>query len=445
MSNRSRRKAQKDILLLCLYYRPESKATAVLAGETMEALAGQGFSVDVFCGCPKDLAGQESGAKLPANETVGRVNVKRLRYASFRSKNAFARLANYFGFYFSCLLRVFSFRNYAAVVSYSNPPMVTNLLNTAARLFGCKTVFIVHDAYPEIAIKTGSCSGNGIMAAAMRRINKKLFRRLDRLVCLSDEMRDFFINERHFPPDKVAVIPNWHRDLMGSEPADCSANGSINDSGSGSGSGFSGSGPGSGFSGSGPACSAESAEFVCGYFGNMGVCQDMETPVKGILSMKNEPGVRFVLAGDGTKFDRVKDALGGSENASVRGFLTGAEYGKALQECGCLVVSLCEGLAGYCAPSKFYSYLMAGKPVIVISDGKDMARDIGNYNCGFVVKNGDAEGFCAAVNRLKNDRKLAAQMGLNARRCYLENYTGRESKEKYAELFKELLSDREAE
>jgi len=408
MKDSSHGKNKKDILLLCVCYRPETKATAVLAGETMEALAGHGFSVDVLCGYPKNNAETTNGQKLPFNENVAGVSVKRLRYAAFKSRNAFARLCNYFSFYVSCLLRAFTFRKYRAVVSYSNPPMVTDLLNIAAGIFKCRTVFIVHDAYPEIALKTGNCGEKGIMAGAMRRINKKLLKRLDKVVCISEEMRGFFINERGFPPEKVEMIPNWHRDLYGlfEEPAGETA-------------------------GDGP--------FVCGYFGNMGVCQDMDTVVKGILDMRGNTDVRFVLAGDGVKFDYVKESLGNAANAEVLAFLTGGAYGETLSGCGCLAVSLCEGLAGYCAPSKFYSYLMAGKPVIVISDGKDMARDVEKYGCGFVVKNGDVRGFREAVEKLCGDRALAREMGRRARLCYLENYTGAESKAKYAGLFEEML------
>lgn len=395
---------KKDVLLLCQYYRPEGKATAVLAGETMEALAESGLTVDVICGCPQTPA--RKSPRPARREYVSGVYVRRLRYLSFKNKNALARLLNYFSFYFRCLAKSFTFKNYRAVVSYSNPPMVTDLLNIASRVFRCRTVFIVHDAYPEIAIKTGNCAENGLMASAMRRINKRLLKNLDKVVCLSEEMREFFVNERHFPRERVEVIPNWHRDLCAGHAA-----------------------PGDGV-------------FTCGYFGNMGVCQDMETPVDGILAMQGDADVRFILAGDGAKHGYVKESLKDASNAKVCDFLADEALGDALSECGCLVVSLCEGLAGYCAPSKYYSYLMAGKPLIVISDGRDMAAEVEEYCCGYVVKNGDVKGFCEAVKKLAGDRGLASSMGQNARRCYLENYTGAESKAKYVELFKSLPDKR---
>ena len=377
---------KKDVLLICQFYSPEYVTSAELASDTCRSLAASGLSVDVLCGYPGEYIG-EGMSKVPARETVDGVNVKRIKYLRLSRKSVAGRLLNYFSFYFGVLLRIFSMKKYKVTAAYSNPPMVTNILNIAKKLFKVKTVFIAHDVYPEIAIKTGKTSENGIMAGKMRKINRKLSKNLDGVVCISHEMADFFVKERGIDPEKIATVPNWHRDLY-----DPSIDQGIE------------------------------KPFRCGYFGNMGICQDMETIVSAIEKDAGS-GVEYVFAGHGTKAPDIEKRLSSMNNVKFHGFLRGTEFTDELAACDVCVVSLEEGLGGLCAPSKVYSYYMMGKPVIAVTDEKDIACDLEKYDCGIIVKNGDAEGFLSAVKKLAGDRDLCSKMGRNARRCFEENYT----------------------
>ncbi|MBQ7446033.1 MAG: glycosyltransferase family 4 protein [Clostridia bacterium] len=377
---------KKDVLFICQFYSPEYVTSAELAADTCRGMASAGLSVDVLCGYPGEYIGEKE--KVPTKETEGGVNIKRLRYIHSSRKSVFGRLLNYFSFYFAVLMRLFSMGKYRVVAAYSNPPMVTNILNLASKLFKVKTVFIAHDVYPEIAVKTGKTGENSLMAKTMRRINGKLSKNLDGVICISEEMADFFEKERDISRDRIAYIPNWHRDLYDGEKE-----------------------------------KADGSPFVCGYLGNMGICQDMETVVSAIEKQKDSEEISYVFAGHGTKAEDIRSRLSGAANVKNLGFLRGKEFSDTLGGCDACVVSLEPGLGGLCAPSKVYSYYMMGKPVIAVTDEKDIGADIEKYNCGIVVKNGDAEGFYAAVKRLAGDPALRKEMGKNARRCYLENYT----------------------
>ena len=397
-------KEKKDILLICQFYEPEYVTCAGLAADMCRALAKDGMSVDVLCGYPKEYVKNED-TDVPLKEISGGVSVRRLKYLAVSRRSVFGRLLNYFSFYIAAFFRLFSMRRYKVVAAYSNPPMVTNLLNFASRLFRVKTVFIAHDVYPEIAIKTGSCGEKSLMAAAMRRINRKLSKRLDGEVCISKEMTDFFESERHIPREKIATIPNWHRDLFkgSSAPRDVSK------------------------------------PLKVGYFGNMGVCQDMETVLKAIEEVRTEKTAQYIFAGHGSKLKEVRGRVGSFENVTVHGFLTGSDFESALGGCDVCVLSLKEGLGGLCAPSKVYSYYMMGKPVIAVTDEKDICADIEKYGCGMAVRNGDAKAFSEAVKTLAEDEALRLKMGENSRQCFLENYTKEKCCGKLTEFFKQLL------
>ncbi|MCR5693456.1 MAG: glycosyltransferase family 4 protein [Clostridia bacterium] len=396
---------KKDVLFICQFYSPEYVTSAELASETCGAIAEAGLSVDVLCGYPGEYIGEDVG-KVPKSETVSGVSIKRLKYLTVSRRNAFGRLVNYFSFYCAVLFRLFSMKKYRLIATYSNPPMVTNILNIAARLFKVKTVFIAHDVYPEIAVRTGKTGKKGIMARTMNRINRRLSKVLDGVVCISGEMADFFEKERSIPRDKIAMIPNWHRDFY-REHADAT----------------------------------ENKPFTCGYFGNMGICQDMETIISAVekLAPPEENNIEFVFAGHGTKAEEIGKRLGSRSDVKQYGFLRGNEFRDAMEKCDAFVVSLEEGLGGLCAPSKVYSYYMMGKPVIAVTDEKDIAADLEKYRCGLVVKNGDSEGFIRAVKKLASDRNIAAEMGAGARRCYLENYTPEICRGKIGRFFRRVI------
>ncbi len=379
---------KKDVLLICQFYSPEYVTSAELAKDTARALAGAGLSVDVLCGYPGEYKPEGCG-NVPAEETDRGVGIKRIKYARLSRKSVAGRLINYFSFYLGVKKKLRMMKNYKVIAAYSNPPMVTNILNKAKKRFGVKTAFIAHDVYPEIAIRTGKASETGMMARKMRKINEKLSQNLDGAVCISREMADFFEKTRGIPKDKIATIPNWHGDIYKE-----------------------------------PASPDPSRPFRCGYFGNMGVCQDMETVVSAIEQhMDRLKDIEFVFAGHGSKSPDIEKRLSGYANVKHAGFLRGSEFQDELSKCDALIVSLEEGLGGLCAPSKVYSYYMMGKPVIAILDEKDIIADIEKYGCGLIVKNGDAEGFVSAVKKLAGDRALAGKMGENARRCFLDNYT----------------------
>ena len=85
-------------------------------------------------------------------------------------------------------------------------------------------------------------------------------------------------------------------------------------------------------------------------------------------------------------------------------------------------------------PSKFYSAIAAGRPVIFIGDGGndgdgEIAREVARGDCGVTVAPDDAVGLANAVERRCGDRDACARMAVmdtNARgRCLRRSSRGR--------------------
>ena len=103
------------------------------------------------------------------------------------------------------------------------------------------------------------------------------------------------------------------------------------------------------------------------------------------------------------------------------------------------VVVLGRGLGSSSVPSKLYSILASGRPVIAAVDpGTEVARVVQQADCGIAVAADDSEGFAAAVGELLDDGDRRSAMGRNGRAFVEAWMTPAAVAEAYAALFAEL-------
>lgn len=401
-------KQKKDILFLCQFFHPEYISSAQLPFDTARALQESGFSVEVLCGYPREYS---DGPDVPLKEEIDGITIRRLRYFQTDRSGFLGRILNYFSFTFMVFLRLFSIGKYRAVVVYSNPPILPWIASWAKKLFGTKLIFVSYDLYPEVATVTNTLRQGNIICRLMNHVNKCVYSRADAVVALSGEMKEFILKNRKIQPEKVYVIPNWYKDegvaLMNRRGN--SFRRQVGD------------------------------RFVVSYFGNMGTMQDMQTILEAARELRREE-VFFLFAGHGNKFEKVKTFLKqeGIENAAVYPFLHGADFQDALAISSCALVSLEKHTTGLCVPSKTYSYMMRGLPLIAIMDESDIVRDI-EAGAGLWVRNGEAGALAQAIRELKDDPARVEQMSRVCRELYLSKYTTEICTEKYVKLFRELL------
>src|SRR5690606_25418808 len=99
-------------------------------------------------------------------------------------------------------------------------------------------------------------------------------------------------------------------------------------------------------------------------------------------------------------------------------------FENAINRSDLFVVSLKQEGVGLAVPSKTYSYYMGGKPIIAIIDkNTDIAREIEQYDAGFIIDYGNSERLNKVINDLLSDTKLLEKMGNNSRKIYLDKYT----------------------
>ncbi len=399
---------KRDILFLCQFFYPEYISSAQLPYDTVVALQEAGFTVDVLCGYPREYS---EGGQIPLREEKNGIRIHRLKYIQLDRSGFLGRLVNYFSFTFMVLLHLFKMAKYRAVVVYSNPPVLPWIASWAKVLFGTKLVFVAYDLYPEVATVTQTLRQGNVICRLMDHINKCVYRRCDRVVALSSEMKDYILSHRQIAADQVAVIPNWYRD-QGERPENRAENRFRETVGD---------------------------RFTVSYFGNMGTMQDMQTILGAIRELKEEP-VFFLFAGHGNKMEHLRGIVEEEKigNVAIHKFLHGQDFQDALSISDCAFVSLEKGATGLCVPSKTYSYMMQGIPLLAIMDEGDIVRDI-EAGAGRWVRNGESALLAAAIREMQADPQLQKDMRRTCRRLYLENYTTEICTGKYVSLFRQLL------
>lgn len=402
-------KKKKDILFLLQFFYPEYVSSATLPFDTASRLTEEGYSVDVLCGYPHEYA---DGTEVPFKETVQGVNIHRVRYLQPDRKKALGRIVNYLSLTTAMALRLFSMRKYEAIIVYSNPPILPLVASVASKLFQCKTVFVAYDLYPEIALRTNFLSENGIVTKLMNFINKSVYKNSSAVVALSSEMKEYIIANRNISAEKVHVIPNWFKDEYQTE-----SDGDKN-----------------------RFASVVNGRFTVGYFGNMGIAQDMEPLKEAIRYYKNDADVCFLLSGHGSKHSEIKAMIDNEkiENAYLYGFLKGQEYLNALDASDCAIVSLEKGLTGLCVPSKTYGYMMQGLPIVAIMEDSDIVRDV-QKGAGYYVEGNSSDSLIKVIAEAKNNPDACKTKGKAGREIYLKNYTPERCLEKYVQLMKAVL------
>lgn len=401
---------KKDILFLCQFFYPEHNSSATLPFDTAQYLANHGFSVDALCGYPKEYS---DGQAVPLREVKDGVGIQRLRYIQLGRVSTLGRLINYFSFTASVLLRIGELRKYKTVIVYSNPPILPLVPVLANFLFGTKIVFVAYDVYPEIAYASNSLRPGCLIDRAMKWLNHRLYKRVSKVVALTDEMKEFLLEHRpELTGDKVSVIPNWAHEKKAADPT--------------------------------PEFyerfGYKPGQFIVSYFGNMGTCQEMETLLGAMRQLKDNREIQFLFVGYGNKKPHVEEAAKETGNAKVFDFLTGEAFEQALAISSCCVVSLEKGLKGMCAPSKYYSYLQAGKPVLAIVEEKSyLAEEVENRGNGCFIPVGKTEQLVELLYRLQSEKKKVKEMAVLSQQLYNKNYVLQVGMKRYTIMLELLM------
>lgn len=161
------------------------------------------------------------------------------------------------------------------------------------------------------------------------------------------------------------------------------------------------------------------------FAGNIGKAQSCETIVEAANLLQDAHNIKFYLVGNGSMAESISQKISDSSlgNVLMTGRVSAEDMASIYASASVLVLSLRDDPAlSETIPSKLQSYLAAGKPIIVSSNGAS-ANIVIKANAGLACPAGDAESLAKAVLMLyEMQPKKRAWLGVNGRNYFMAHY-----------------------
>ena len=401
------------IAVLCPHFRPDTAPTGAVMTRIVEELAVLGHEIDVTTSLPwyrgHAVEPGWGGRWVQRQETewgsITRINP----FAGADKRNIARRAAGFAAF--GALAGAASLRGgrVDAVIAMS-PPLTMGLTGWLTHLVRRgPLIFNIQDVFPDAAVRTGAITNKRLIGAA-ERLERISYERAAAVTVLSDDLRDNVAAKVR--PDKradVRVIPNFV-DTEFIRPQDRMT-----------------------------ALRRElgiGTEVVVLYAGNVGFSQSLEMVIDTARSL---PSVTFLINGDGAARTDLEQRAAGLTNVRFSGYQPAQRLPEVLATGDIHLVPLKAGLGAVSVPSKTYSTLAAGRPVLAAIDpGTEIPRILDAAHAGISVAPDDPSAFRAALQQLIDDTAGRQSMGVRGREWVEAAASPASIARMYADLIVEL-------
>jgi colanic acid biosynthesis glycosyl transferase WcaI len=370
------------ILLLNEYFPPDTSATAYMAAAVVDALA-EAHSVTVLCGRPSYDPSERHPFYFFRRDRRGRAVVERVGSTTFPRFRMHQRVWNYLSYVALSVPRALVIRT-DLVLAMTDPPFEGIVGAFVAWLKRQPFVYNIRDLYPEMAL-VGKIVRSSWWVRVWERFHRWALGRASRVIVLGEDTRERII-AKGIDPARVVVVRDGAR---ATPPVTVQEHPVIQEIRNG-------------------------FPFVVLHAGNLGFYGAWETIVKAAEMLDHE-AVGFVFVGEGALRSQVETAARGVGKIKFLPFRPPDQVPYVLAAGDLHLVTIKRGLEGVVVPSKLYSILAAGRPILVLApEGADAARVVHRLGCGVVVDPDDPAAVAAVVRELAHDRKRLAQMAARA-------------------------------
>ncbi len=158
--------------------------------------------------------------------------------------------------------------------------------------------------------------------------------------------------------------------------------------------------------------------FVVLYAGNVGLSQGLEHVLTAAEKLTAEKDITFVIVGEGASREHL---MAEAERRQLRNvkfipFQPRQRLPEVLASADISLISLQRGIGLGSLPSKTFSILASGRPIVACIDEESETRSlIERAEAGLCVPPEDPQSLVNAILSLKNDKDLRQRMGRNGR------------------------------
>jgi glycosyltransferase involved in cell wall biosynthesis len=294
------------------------------------------------------------------------------------------------------------------VVVASSPSLPSAAAAAAlARARGARFLLEVRDLWPDSAIAMGLVSDPRTIAVA-RRLEAFCYRRADRIVALTEGIRDGMVAQGVSPARIVLITNGVDLEIQEIQPSPVA----------------SGMDAAAGPPGVVPAAAFE-GQFVAMYVGAHGTYSSLETVLDAAEHLRDAPDVRLVLVGNGDRKPALVAAARerGLDNVAFVDPVPKREVPSWLARADACVLPYQDNpLFAGALPNKAFDYLGAARPIVASAPAGELTRMVERAGCGVAVPAEDGAALAGAIRALAADREGARRMGERGRRYALDHY-----------------------
>ncbi len=394
------------LLLINQYFAPDVAASGQIAADICRSLA-EDYDVEVHV-----VTGEPSYTNehipAPSYELWHGVRIHRIPMGQARGRMKLSTRARGYLHFLSKASRlsdrIAREHKIDTVMTMTNPPFAAGLGRRLKRR-GLRFVFVVHDIHPDVLIATNWAKLPRPLLSLWSHWAKKVLRCADDVVVLGDVMQRTIVEDKGVDPSRVRVIPLWGRPEFAPTRPDPRVRESL---------GY-----------------GESEKLIL-FAGNMGVMHPLD-PILDAAKELESQAVRFLFIGEGAKKAQLIDQCQGMrlQNVSFLPYQAEERFGQILSASDACIVTLEPGLERLAVPSRAFTFLSAGKPLIALMAPEAcVARIVTEHGCGWVVDG--ARDIADVVRRCS--REEFADRGSKSRQTYEARFQREDVIRQYAEL-----------
>ena len=419
MSHPKQNTDSPELVILNQYYYPDVASTGHLLHELAVEAAKAGRSVSVLT-CFPSYGPPESWVPCAAKEVVQGVRIRRLRSTRFSKDRVAGRLSNAFTFLVPLFIRQLLSRYRGRVYMYtSNPPFLGIIGGMVSLVRKHRYIVLLHDSYPHLAVWCRKIRPNGPIERAWHIVNKIMYRRASQTIVLCERAKELVVREYGLRPDRVHVIHNW------ADPAAISPV---------------------------PKQQTQFAKsnglnnvFTLLYSGNLGLYYEFETLLCVAERFRDDPDFQLVFIGAGGRRPWIQAEIERRRlrNVQMHPYQPFETLNDSLNACDVSLVTIAKGIEGISFPSKLYSSLAVGKPILAISErGSELQRMVEGSGAGFWIEMENVDRLVDTVRELRSSADLRSRMGAAARDCVERHYTASTAARQYLWVVDSASSNR---
>lgn len=396
------------VFVLSELYLPAETVTGFMMGKIAEGLAAR-HSVSAICGYPVN----HGGNRISATEDRNGVTVERCAGTKFNKNNVWLRTINLLTISFSIFFKaIWRIHKGDKVLVVTNPPSLPFFASIVCKLRGAKCYLLIHDLYPEVLTTTGLLDPKSLTARFLGWLNTWLYEQMEWVIVLGRDMDRIVARRFHPEKPRAVIITNW-ADVDEIVPLPRNGNSFL-------------------------AQLNIAEKFVVQYSGNMGRTHGVETLLEASKLLRERDDVHVLFAGEGAKKQWLDQSvkLNGLKNVTVLPLQPREKLCELLNACDAAVISFIPGMAGVSVPSRMYTIMAAGKPIIAVADNdSELALVVREEEIGWVVPPDRADLLVEAIQKAHSEPDVVREMGRRARKVAEQKYSFNKILQSYQELF----------